>query len=828
MSRADAASATPAAPIPGDELIVDTPSPIDATATATATATGRARDAVANDDSRPTTSASSEDSNATMEDVKASDVVEKKMSLNARRVDRGRTANGANATGAERGSRRQHESNKFLPWLPERATLEGTLEKKAEETSWFASVFGGATDTWNLRHFMLYETHLFWGKGFSTMHGYGTILSAKEAPEHGPAAFVIEMMAVPKRSLRRSLQENVDFMDLLSGLCCKPAGFKTMTLRAGSPTDRARWIDALQLGMTSSPLSARMPLECSDEIPPSPRVSTDSDRSSLDFSFGNKHKKYEEPPPPMSPGAAPGRLSQNAAPIDDEDVGKYAFNLSENTGVSSGLPPLPKKVLDRIPSALKKGSSFSTSINVRRNSSDGNSKSVTFNEHVETQVIAKSPSKHGLAAAEETDKEFRTRTRLLQAAGKFKIAEEELSIGAKLGVGSFGVVHRAKWNDTDVAYKTMIADKMNDDTINAFAEEIRMMRALRHPNIVLFLGAVIQRGRMGIVSELMKRGNLEQLLHGNGKWSESLRSNGMLRRQMAADCARGMLYLHSLAHPVVHHDLKPANLLVDGNWTLKVSDFGMSELKNYTYGSNCKAPGGTPEWMAPEALRGDDVNELSDVYSFGVILWELITLNFPWADLSSPVQIVAQVAFLHRRLKIPSWVEDPMEQLLHDCWTRETEARPTFASIVERLVGDYPAAWSQGKESKSAEQEAADILALMSKDDGSPTSAIEDDEFVDASDDIDVSVISAFAPRGLAPIRTPTPVHDATASRTLGSEDDSAEESNSLDSSAEVSVANSPRKPPLTASVTANVGAFRPKILSPLKTPRARAGVAEP
>ena len=92
------------------------------------------------------------------------------------------------------------------------------------------------------------------------------------------------------------------------------------------------------------------------------------------------------------------------------------------------------------------------------------------------------------------------------------------------------------------------------------------------------------------------------------------------------------------------------------------------------------------------------------MYSFGVILWELITLNFPWADLSSPVQIVAQVAFLHRRLKIPSWVEDPMEQLLHDCWTRETAAPPTFASIVARLAGDYPAPWSQGPESNSAAQ----------------------------------------------------------------------------------------------------------------------------
>jgi serine/threonine protein kinase len=234
--------------------------------------------------------------------------------------------------------------------------------------------------------------------------------------------------------------------------------------------------------------------------------------------------------------------------------------------------------------------------------------------------------------------------------------------------------------------------------------------------------------------------------------------------------------------------------------------------------------------MAPEALRGDEANELSDVYSFGVILWELITLNFPWAELSSPVQIVAQVAFLHRRLKIPSWVEDPMEQLLHDCWTRETETRPPFTNIVQTLAGDYPSTWSRGEKSRSAEQEAADILTLMSfNGDGSPTSADEDDEFVDASDSIDVSTISAFTPRGLAPIRTPTPVQNHTVSRTLGSEDDSAEESNSLDSSADVSGTNSPRKPPLTPNVAADVAAFRPKILSPLKTPRVRAaGVVDP
>ena len=58
----------------------------------------------------------------------------------------------------------------------------------------------------------------------------------------------------------------------------------------------------------------------------------------------------------------------------------------------------------------------------------------------------------------------------------------------------------------------------------------------------------------------------------------------------------------------------------------------------------------------PEVLRNDPTDERSDVYSFAVILWELITLKYPWEELSSPVQIVVQVAFLHRRPKLPTWL----------------------------------------------------------------------------------------------------------------------------------------------------------------------------
>jgi hypothetical protein len=102
--------------------------------------------------------------------------------------------------------------------------------------------------------------------------------------------------------------------------------------------------------------------------------------------------------------------------------------------------------------------------------------------------------------------------------------------------------------------------------------------------------------------------------------------------------------------------------------------------------------------MSPEALRNDNVDELSDVYSFGIILWELITLNYPWHELKDPVQIVGKVAFLHHRPKIPSWVETEMEELLLDCWSRESCDRPEFVRILELLqTVTTPGAWSLGK-----------------------------------------------------------------------------------------------------------------------------------
>jgi len=256
----------------------------------------------------------------------------------------------------------------------------------------------------------------------------------------------------------------------------------------------------------------------------------------------------------------------------------------------------------------------------------------------------------------------------------------ELVLKEKIGAGSFGTVHRADWNDSDVAVKILMEQDFHPERLKEFLREVAIMRSLRHPNIVLLMGAVTQPPNLSIVTEYLSRGSLYRLLHRHGA-RENL--DDRRRLSMAFDVAKGMNYLHKRNPPIVHRDLKSPNLLVDKKYTVKVCDFGLSRLKANTFLSS-KTAAGTPEWMAPEVLRDEPSNEKSDVYSFGVILWEIMTLQQPWSNLN-PAQVVAAVGFKGRRLDIPSSVDPKVAAVIESCWAREPWRRPSFASIMESL-----------------------------------------------------------------------------------------------------------------------------------------------
>ncbi|KAL8540021.1 hypothetical protein ACS0TY_001568 [Phlomoides rotata] len=211
----------------------------------------------------------------------------------------------------------------------------------------------------------------------------------------------------------------------------------------------------------------------------------------------------------------------------------------------------------------------------------------------------------------------------------FEILWEDLTIGEQIGQGSCGTVYHGLWYGSDIAVKVFSRQEYSDDLISAFRQEVSLMKSLRHPNILLFMGAVTSPQRLCIVTEFLPRGSLFRLLQRNATKLERRR-----RIHMALDIARGMNYLHRYNPPIIHRDLKSSNLLVDKNWTVKVGDFGMSRLKHETY-LTTKTGKGTPQWMAPEVLRNEPSDEKSDVYSFSVILWELVTHKIPWDNLNS-------------------------------------------------------------------------------------------------------------------------------------------------------------------------------------------------
>ncbi|KAL0327495.1 UNVERIFIED_CONTAM: putative serine/threonine-protein kinase SIS8 [Sesamum angustifolium] len=284
-------------------------------------------------------------------------------------------------------------------------------------------------------------------------------------------------------------------------------------------------------------------------------------------------------------------------------------------------------------------------------------------------------------------------------SGVAEILWEDLQIGERIGIGSYGEVYRAEWNGTEVAVKKFMNQDISGDALAQFECEIEIMLRLRHPNVVLFMGAVTRPPNMSILTEFLPRGSLYKLLH-----RPNIQIDEKRRIKMALDVAKGMNYLHT-SHPIiVHRDLKTPNLLVDKNWVVKVCDFGMSRLQHHTFLSS-KSTAGTAEWMAPEVLRNEPSNEKSDVYSFGVILWELATLRVPWTEMNS-MQVVGAVGFQGRHLDIPPTVDPLVAEIINDCWNSVSVCRERrTVKISSDVVAVAKSSFLDSKSQKSKSQE---------------------------------------------------------------------------------------------------------------------------
>lgn len=204
-----------------------------------------------------------------------------------------------------------------------------------------------------------------------------------------------------------------------------------------------------------------------------------------------------------------------------------------------------------------------------------------------------------------------------------------------LGAGSFGVVAAATLHATPVAVKMPkeTSTKRNPRFLSQLGNELRILRHVRHPNIVLFHGAVInfQHSELALVLELVSGPLLGDTLTQQDGWWAPLHDE--LRFQMALGVSRALRYLHALTPIVVHGDLKDSNILVEGvrsGVRPKLLDFGLARLLSV----GARPLGGTLVWSAPELLTDALMppDRSADVFSFGRLLYFIVTSQKPLAD----------------------------------------------------------------------------------------------------------------------------------------------------------------------------------------------------
>jgi eukaryotic-like serine/threonine-protein kinase len=266
----------------------------------------------------------------------------------------------------------------------------------------------------------------------------------------------------------------------------------------------------------------------------------------------------------------------------------------------------------------------------------------------------------------------------VQKIGRYEISGE-------LGKGAMGVVYKA----TDptigrtVALKTMRMDlhaEKHDEMLRRFQHEARAAGALNHPNIVTIYDAAEADGLFYIAMECIEGTTLASVLHKRKALSaqEVVDIGGQI-------CA-GLQYAHF--RKVVHRDIKPQNIMLAAGGLVKIMDFGIAKA-----GASLTHTGevlGTPHYMSPEQVKGQDLDGRSDIFSLGVVLYEMVTGEKPFSgqNVTSVIyKIVNEQPMAPRELDVS--IHPGLSMIVSKCLAKDAEDRYQEASDLATALKSY-------------------------------------------------------------------------------------------------------------------------------------------
>lgn len=285
----------------------------------------------------------------------------------------------------------------------------------------------------------------------------------------------------------------------------------------------------------------------------------------------------------------------------------------------------------------------------------------------------------------------------------WEIDSKLLKFDYKVASGSYGDLYRGTYCGQDVAIKVLKSERLDANLQREFAQEVFIMRKVRHKNVVQFIGACTRPPNLCIVTEFMSGGSVYDYLH---KQKGVFKLPALIK--VAIDVSKGMDYLHQ--NNIIHRDLKAANLLMDENEVVKVADFGVARVQAQS--GVMTAETGTYRWMAPEVIEHKPYDQKADVFSFGIVLWELLTGKLPY-DYLTPLQAAVGVVQKGLRPTIPKHTHPRLTDLLERCWQQDPTLRPDFSEVTEILQQTLKEAGDDGENERRKDKSSGGFFSAF-------------------------------------------------------------------------------------------------------------------
>ncbi|KAJ3414307.1 hypothetical protein HDV05_006756 [Chytridiales sp. JEL 0842] len=291
--------------------------------------------------------------------------------------------------------------------------------------------------------------------------------------------------------------------------------------------------------------------------------------------------------------------------------------------------------------------------------------------------------------------------------------------GDLIGKGSFGRVFlgviltskevmAVKQVELQAVGKSKQGENMRKKMVDSLRMEILLLRELEHDNIVQYLGFEIEDNTISLFLEYVCGGSVASMLSRYGKFDEPL------VQSLSHQILSGLEYLHKRC--IIHRDIKGANILVNKEGIVKISDFGISRKNEYkmayTHHSRMSMQG-TVYWMAPEVIKGKGYSAKVDIWSLGCVVLEMLTGQHPWKQLSE-----LQTMWKLGKEQVPPTPESlsPLaKEMVEKCFTIQPELRPTAHDLfnipflsIDPLAFDFKSC-KEEMESKRVIAETEDV-----------------------------------------------------------------------------------------------------------------------